>query len=206
MSPADDQPTEAPVTLEEINKQLSELKEAISLLTSASNGSLKEPEKKEKSSRVILIASVIAALASITAAVASFYSGSMTAKTTTALTRATTINAEKAKVDKDAYVRARDDIATLERGFETFLFEKQMDRQNEASKAAADIDQMMNSNSFGSNSTVKDAIQDFYGFINQAISSLQHYPGQWKNADDFRQQAREKQQKALDALDHWLFE
>jgi hypothetical protein len=77
------------------------------------------------------------ALASITAAVASFYSGSMTAKTITALTRATTINAEKAKVDKDAYVRARDDIATLERGLETFLFERQMNPQNEASKAAA---------------------------------------------------------------------
>jgi DNA replication initiation complex subunit (GINS family) len=130
----------------------------------------------------------------------------MTAKTITALTRATTINAEKAKVDKDAYVRARDDIATLERGFETFLFERQMNPQNEASKAAGDIDQMMNSNSFGSNAAVKYAINDFYAFVGQAISSLQHYPDQWKNADDFRQQARQKQQKALDALDHWLFE
>jgi hypothetical protein len=196
-----------PHTGEGIDKRLSELEVKISTLTKTITDFPEELSKKytttSKTTTPSNTPAIIAAAASIIAAVASFFSGWMTSNTNTALTRITTLQSEIAKKDKDIYFEARDQIATFERAFETFLFTKHMDLENDPFQSASDLDKMVNAKSFGSYTST---IRDFNDFVGRTIATLQKNPDRWKDADSLRQEAQKRQQKALEALDHWLWD
>jgi hypothetical protein len=193
--------SKSPPTLEEISGQLSKLKRAVSDLSTSIADPKAAPKPKDKSASATILAACIAAFCSLVSAGLSYWSGSQTAKTTSDLTRITTLQAEAAKADLIVYQKIQFDIGNLERDFETFLY---VDPKTDPHQSAADIDQILNSGSFGSNTEVTNAITDFYSFIGKSIVAFQKDPALRRDADSYRQRAREKQKKAQDALDHWL--
>src|SRR6266436_112633 len=122
MPPDETESSKSRPTLEEISGQLSELKRSVSLLSSSITNLETASKPKDKSASATIRAACIAAIFSLVSAGLSFWSGSQTAKTTSDLTRITTLRAETAKADSNVWERMKNDIGDLERGFETFLF------------------------------------------------------------------------------------
>jgi 5'-3' exonuclease len=171
------------------------LKQAISDLP----GGIAEKQSSPKISVVLpILSAIIAAVAAIIAAISTFFAGSMTANTNAALTRVTTLYSEIAKKDSDIYDVAHDQIAALEQAFETFLLEKKINPQTDPYRIANNLDKMCIANRFG---PYTDIVRDFNDFIAKTISVLQHNLEQWKDADALTKEARQKCQKAIDALD-----
>jgi hypothetical protein len=190
-----------PATLETIREQIAGLQTTLSNLQGEQARQQSSPTKP--GSLITLICAVIAAVASIAAAIISFYSGSMTAKTNAELTRFTTLQTEFAKVDKDDYLKAKNQIAVVEQDFQTFLFITKDISQSDPFQSAHDLDTMVTANRFGSHT---DTVRDFYDFVVRTIAALQKNPDQWKDIKAISIEAQQRCRKATDALDQWLWD
>jgi hypothetical protein len=189
------------VTLETISAQITGLQTAVGQLPE--NIAKQQKESSKLSSRITLICSVIAAIAAVSAAILGFFSGSMTAKTNLDFARAMALKAEVAKADRDTYAETRKHIINLEVAFQNFLFTKQIDPQNDpVVENAKYLNDLMTGESLG---RYTNAIRDFDDFVTNTIATLQDKPDGWKNVKALQDESLQRQSKALDALEDWLW-
>ncbi len=189
------------MTLDTIGGQITDLQKTLGKLPEKIAKQQKDASKL--SSTITLICAGIAAIAAVSAAIIGFFSGSMTAKTNLDLARAMALKAEVAKADKDTYAETRKHIINLEVAFQNFLFTKQIDPQNDpVVENAKYLNDVMTGESLGQ---YTNAIRDFDDFITNTIAALRDKPDGWKNVKALQDESLQRQSKALDALEDWLW-
>ena len=173
------QTPDQPVTLEDIREEVTKLGEDLFSLRQAISDLQGETAKNRSllkvNSLLPLACAVIAGAATIIAAVSTFFAGSMTANTSTALTRLTTLQSENAKKDVETYQLAQHQIAILQQAFETFLQVKKLYPQT--AQLGTDLDAMCTEHRFGNKTTL---IKEYNDFIFTTMFALQHDPELWK--------------------------
>lgn len=202
------QTPDPPVTLENISKRLSELDGRIASLMETYSGLageltadqkrfLESVKAKSQSNKPAWIAAIASIVTVLIAAGGSIFTGVKTSQTNAKLTRFTTLQSENAKKELDIYYVAQDQIAELEQAFETFLLEKKLSPQNAAGRLGNDLNRMCIANRFGSK---RGVVSDYDDFIFQTIFALEHHSDRWKDVNALREEAKDKCQKAISAL------